>query len=107
MVYNRHSLLAYRLWVKHALREGKPWRSLRWVLHHHMESLGTKGYTVRELRRMLAPLPVEGVRVEPVLTWHDTLGSVGGLPERAMKLLARLLGGDRAGLFMTVRFSKR
>ena len=49
MVYNRRSLLALRLWVRHALLAGAPWRSFEWVLHHHMESLGTKGYTRNEL----------------------------------------------------------
>jgi ubiquinone/menaquinone biosynthesis C-methylase UbiE len=107
MVYNRHSLLAYRLWVKHALREGKPWRSLRWVLHHHMESAGTKGYTPRELRRMLAPLPVSDVKIRPVLTWHDTLGEAGGAVHRLANAVAWLLGGNRVGLFMTIRFRRR
>ena len=32
MIYNRHSLLAYRTWVRFALLRGRPGRSLSWVL---------------------------------------------------------------------------
>src|SRR4051812_23951563 len=48
MLYNRHSLCAYRCWIKNALLKARPWKSLRWVLSNHIESAGTKGYTERE-----------------------------------------------------------
>ena len=54
MLYARHSWVAYGLWAKHALLKGRPTRSLADVLAHHMESEGTKGFTVRELREMFA-----------------------------------------------------
>src|SRR5207253_169583 len=45
MLYNRHSIYVFNVWVKHALARGRPWKSLRWALWNHVESLGTKGYT--------------------------------------------------------------
>lgn len=52
MLYARHSLVAYRKWVGNALRQGKPWRSLSSVIWDHMESVGTKAYTEREVRQL-------------------------------------------------------
>jgi ubiquinone/menaquinone biosynthesis C-methylase UbiE len=67
MLYNRHSVYAFNVWVKQALARGKPWKSLRWALWNHVESLGTKGYTRRELRQMLSQLPLREVRVRTEL----------------------------------------
>ena len=63
MLYNRHSIYVLNVWVKHALARGRPWKSLRWALWNHVESLGTKGYTRGELRQMLSRLPLREVRV--------------------------------------------
>ena len=52
MMYSRYSFRAVRFWMKHALLKGKPWRSLGDVIWNHMESIGTKAYTVPEMRRM-------------------------------------------------------
>jgi SAM-dependent methyltransferase len=69
MLYARHSWVAYGLWAKHALLKGRPTRSLADVLAHHMESEGTKGFTVRELRAMFDGL--EDLRIEKVSTPYD------------------------------------
>jgi len=69
MVYSRHSWVAYGLWLRHGPLSGRPLRSISDVLHHHMESLGTKGYTRRELRGMIAG--VDDVRIEKVGTPYD------------------------------------
>jgi len=53
MVYGRRSLLVAKMWLRHALLAGKPWRTPADVVWHHMESVGTKAYTVREVRQLL------------------------------------------------------
>lgn len=50
MLYARHSLVALKLWVRHGLFRGRPDRTLADVVADHMESPGTKAYTVREVR---------------------------------------------------------
>lgn len=69
MLYNRHSIVAWRAWQKFALRAGHPFRGVRQVLSHHMESAGTKAYTRKELGRMFRRF--SNVTVEPVLTPYD------------------------------------
>ena len=69
MLYARHSWVTYGMWVRHALLARKPWRGLSEVLSQHMESPGTKAYTVRELRAMFAGL--DDVRIDKVVTAYD------------------------------------
>jgi ubiquinone/menaquinone biosynthesis C-methylase UbiE len=71
MLYNRHGLYAWKMWIKHGLLRGRPWKSLRWVLWNHIESPGTKGFTEREVRQLLAPLGLIDVRMERFITSND------------------------------------
>ena len=94
MLYARHSWVAYGLWAKHALLKGRPTRSLADVLAQHMESEGTKGFTVRELRGMFAGL--EDLRIEKVSTPYD----------RAWAGPLAAVTGDRLGWFAVTRGRK-
>src|SRR5439155_22655837 len=107
MIYNRHSLLAYRTWVRFALLRGHPRRSLGWVLARHVESAGTKAYTSGEARAMLTRLPVEGVRVQPMLSSYDVVADLGGAWQTGATAVANLLGGDRVGWFLGLEATKR
>jgi ubiquinone/menaquinone biosynthesis C-methylase UbiE len=80
MVYNRRCIYAMGQWVKHALLRGKPWKGLAWVMWHHMESIGTKGYTRRELKQLFAKLPVEYLRVQTEITSADVLSAAAFPP---------------------------
>ena len=73
MLYNRRCIYAVGQWIKHALRRGQPWKSIRWVLWHHVESIGTKAYTRQELVQMFSRLPVEFLRIHTEVTSADVL----------------------------------
>lgn len=75
MLYNRRSIWAFNQWVKHALLKGRPWKSIRWVLWHFNESIGTKGYTRSELMHMLQVLPLEFIQVHTQITSADYLSA--------------------------------
>jgi len=72
MMYSRHSLVAVRLWIAHALLKGRPFRSLREVVWNHMESLGTKAYTIDELKNMFRAF--RHFQAVPILTTYDVVG---------------------------------
>lgn len=95
MVYSRHAWVSYGLWMRHGPLSRRPLRPIADVLHHHMESLGTKGYTKREARRMFAG--VAELQIEKVATPYD-VEYAGGL--------ARLTG-PQLGFFMVIRGVKR
>lgn len=54
-IYHRRSLVGYMLWARYGLLQGKPGRSLTDIYAHHLESPGTKAFTLDEAREMLAP----------------------------------------------------
>lgn len=70
MLYGRRSAAAVKLWIRHALLQRRPWRSLTDVIWHHMESIGTKAYTVPELRTLFSDF--SSFQPEPLLTPYDT-----------------------------------
>ncbi len=107
MIYHRRSLLTYFFWVKWALLKGRPWKSPAWCLYYHMESIGTKAYTVREAHELLRGKPVENVNIRPELTCYDRLDRFGAIPRVMARVAAWLLGGDRVGWFLLLEFDKK
>ena len=69
MMYNRRSVFVFRMWVRHALLKGNPWRSFSHVLWYNMESLGTKAYTVAELKRLFSEF--SDFSAQPIITRHE------------------------------------
>ena len=69
MMYGRRSVIALRFWVRHALLKGRPWRSIADVIAAHVESPGTKAYTVPELARMFGGF--SAFNAEPIITAPD------------------------------------
>jgi len=70
MMYGRHSVLTLKMWIRHALLKARPWRSFADVVWHHMESIGTKAYTQKELMRLLSVF--RNVELIPLITPYDT-----------------------------------
>jgi len=106
MIYNRRSILSYFFWVKYALLKGRPWRSLAWCLWHHMESIGTKAYTVKEARAMVERHSVRNVRVGTYLSFYDRMERHGAAMRIAAKIAVAVLGRRNTGWFLTMEFEK-
>jgi SAM-dependent methyltransferase len=113
MIYHRRSLVGYMLWTRYALLTGRPWRSLADVYATHLESPGTKAYSIDEAQRLFNRFAT--VKIRTVLTHGDLLDSGAGqrhggpalsiarrLWPRA--LLRRLFPGH--GLFMLIEGTK-
>jgi ubiquinone/menaquinone biosynthesis C-methylase UbiE len=54
MLYGRRSVTVVKLWVRYALLKGKPWLSPANVVWNRMESVGTKSYTVSEVKDLFS-----------------------------------------------------
>lgn len=90
MIYHTHSLVGAMLWTRYALLRGAPLTSLAEIYAKHLESPGTKAYTVAQTRAMLTQFSQVSVRRQ--LSFGDLLlGSVGqrhgGIPLTIAKLL--------------------
>ena len=76
MIYHRPSIVGAMLWARYGLAAGHPARSLEEIYAHHLESPGTKGYTVPEARRLVAPFSACDIRC--AVSFADLLlGEVG------------------------------
>jgi hypothetical protein len=64
------------LWLRYGLLAGRPARSLADIYAHHLESPGTKAYTLDQIRVMFAPFSRVSARTQ--MSFGDLLqGSVG------------------------------
>ena len=76
MIYHRYSLTGYMLWLRYALLARKPGRSLNDVYETHLESPGTKAYSVDETAEMFSMF--EKTDIHTILNFGDLLeGEVG------------------------------
>jgi SAM-dependent methyltransferase len=84
MIYSKWSLIGLMLWGRYALLRGRPFRSLRDVYADHLESPGTKAYSVREARKMFASW--SSCEIRTVLTHGDLLEGEAGQRHRGVML---------------------
>jgi len=113
MIYHKWSLVGYMLWARYALGRLRPWITLADVYARHLESPGTKAYSVQEAKRMFRQFTA--LKVRTVLTHADLLESAVGQRHRGAvlsiarsmwprSLLRRLARGH--GLFMLIEAVK-
>lgn len=106
MIYNRHSLFAFYRWILAGLFRGKPWRSIKNVLFYDQESLGTKAYTFKEIRKILSGFPVHIISHKATVSSHDLLYYKSAPFRFCAYIFACLFGWNRAGWFMTIQLKK-
>jgi len=113
MIYHAHSMVGYMLWLRYALLTGKPQRSLADIYAQHLESPGTKAYTVEEAQHLFTRF--SHCAIETLLTHGDLLASDAGQRHRGPLLtVAKALWPrwlirtllPRHGLFLLVRATK-
>jgi SAM-dependent methyltransferase len=71
MIYHRPSFVGLMLWARYALGARRPARSLTDIYACHLESPGTKGYTVSEARRLMAPF--DACEIRSAVSFADLL----------------------------------
>lgn len=62
MVYHLRSWVVAMVWAVHCLARLRPWKGPRWAVFHHLESPGTKAYTVAEARHLFRRFSQVNVR---------------------------------------------
>ena len=90
MIYHRYSLIGYMLWVRYALLKGHPFKSLNDIYSNHLESPGTKAYTVQETQKIFSDFSQVDIKVQ--LSFADLLqGSAGQRHQGMFLTLARVI----------------
>lgn len=95
MLYNRHSITALALYVRHGLLKGRPFRSFSSTLAQFSESPGTKAYTVAELKRIFQAFSQVKIKPDPFSPKSRVLGII------KMSWLGNILP-DSLGFWMLV-----
>ncbi len=91
ILYHRRSLVALQMYLVFGLFAMKPWRSIDNILAHNHESLGTKAYTVDEVRRMFSMFKNLEI-ITQVSSYDLRYGRDKYLPNWVGKLVLRGLG---------------
>ena len=113
MIYHRWSFVGLMLWTRYALLRLKPFTPLSVIYARHLESPGTKAYSVAEARRLFGQF--RQVDIKTVLTHGDLLASQAGqrhggaLLDMARKIWPRRFIQacfPRHGLFMLITATK-
>jgi len=109
MIYHKWSMIGLMLWIRYGLFRLQPRRTLASVYAEHLESPGTKAYSIAEASKLFDRF--RDVRIRTVLTHGDLLGSAAGQRHRgALLSLARAIWprslirrfAPWAGLFMLI-----
>jgi hypothetical protein len=76
MIYHKWSIVGFALWLRYALIVGHPTTSMTEIYANHLESPGTKAFTIDETRQMFAMFSRADVHSQ--LSFGDLLeGEVG------------------------------
>jgi SAM-dependent methyltransferase len=90
MIYHKHCMVGYMLWARYGLLALRPFRSLDDIYAHHLESPGTKAFSVQEARWMFSGF--SSVAVDIKLGLGDLLqGAVGQRHREGLLTLAKRL----------------
>ena len=113
MIYHTWSMIGLMLWIRYGLLRLRPWRSLKSLYAEHLESPGTKAYSIAEAKQLFHAFREEDIRT--VLTHGDLLTSAAGQRHRGPLLtFARMIWprwliervAPWAGLFMLIEAKK-
>lgn len=71
MIYNKYSMTGYMLWFRYGLMRAKPFRNLDDIYACHLESPGTKAYTIEQARDLCRNF--SNVQIRSQLSFGDLL----------------------------------
>lgn len=115
MIYHKHSPVGWMLWVKYGLLKFKPFKSLKSIYAEHLESPGTKAYTIKEAEELTKKFSHTTISVQ--LSFGDLLeGNVGArhmgfvlnfakvfYPKKIIKMIAKIFP---IGLYLLINVKK-
>lgn len=113
MIYHKYSLVGYMLWLRYALLRLNPFTSLAEIYSNHLESPGTKAYSVKDAANLFSCF--EHTKIETLLGHGDLLTSAAGQRHRGIGLsIARIIWPrwlfktfmKSQGLFMLIKAQK-
>lgn len=84
MIYHKWSMVGLMLWLRYALFAGRPWSTLKNIYANHLESPGTKAYSISEAKNLFRNF--KSVKILTPLGHADLLESDVGQRHRGQIL---------------------
>jgi ubiquinone/menaquinone biosynthesis C-methylase UbiE len=84
MIYHTKSVVGYMLWLRYGLLAGRPTRRIRDLFCQHLESPGTKAYTLGQARQLFDGFSTAEIRTQ--LSFGDLLLGKAGQRHRGILL---------------------
>lgn len=107
MLYNRHAAqMIIRLWLYNKFVKFRFNQSISRLLYYEFESVGTKAFTYKELRRIFAQYPVKILQMKTKPNAYDKLYEAPFMARAFAYILLCIMGWDRAGFFITIELEK-
>lgn len=106
MVYNRHSLYAWYQYFKFGLLKGRPFKSVKNILFHHQESIGTQAFTQKEIRTLLSNYDVKNIKIDAWMQPEDFSCYRYAFIRVLVYMFASILGWRRSGWYMKIECEK-
>lgn len=107
MVYNRRSPYVVYKYLRWGLFAGKPFKSIKSIMAEHQESPGTKAYTIKEMRKILAGYPVKIISIDAPATYYDLLPDKSAPARWGAYILTFLFGLKKCGWFLRFEVEKK
>ena len=115
MIYHVHSWTGWLLWIQHGLLRGNLGLTVRQAIYQHLESFGTKAYTLPEAKALLENAGYSNIRLSTRLGPGDLLQIRPSRKYRSFwyrclwKIYPRSLVkwiGNRFGLYLLIEAQK-
>lgn len=106
MVYNRHSLYAWHQYFKHGLLKGHPLRSIKDILFHHQESIGTQAFSQKEMHQLLSDYSLENITINTWMQKEDFFCYRYAFVRTIIYIFACILGLRNTGWYMKIECVK-
>jgi SAM-dependent methyltransferase len=113
MIYHLVSWVTLMVWGVHCAAKLRPWKSPRWAVYNHLESPGTKAYTIREAHQLFSAFTHADIRPHlscgDLLNFHRRDAYRRWHHDLAWKLYPRSLiklAGDRFGMSLLIEATK-
>lgn len=107
MIYNKHSLAGFYLWIVYGLLKGRLNMSLYDVIFEHLENYGTKSYTKKEIAKLLYKYPCENIKMKIKLNTHHKFCRLNTMIFLLNKIIKSLPRGENLGLQLQIQFKKK
>lgn len=106
MIYNKYSVYAIAQYMRSGLLKGKIFKAIDEILYYQQESLGTKAFSLKKMKKIISAYPVTIKNLHAPMSKNDFLSFSRSIYRFFAYAIACFIGWNRAGWFMMIELQK-